>query len=144
MKVYIEKYDIKNVPMDALEHYTLEKKYKTNIYSEEGIFSIENQKIYKLIPVSDEDVETIYLNEYPSIPLLVDKSSHRKEEYSQIPPDHISEEIVQFIFRNSKVRLIVEERNYIPINLFFEIRKEESIDQIMIQREIGEFLFALK
>ena len=110
MKIYIANFTPKineNTLLKLEKLYNKVKNYK-DIYSQDGIFRIENNIIYKLIP-EDYPIENF---EYNNINFLLDKSKHifRKDIYC-IPYNHIVYNIQQIEYKfdsKSKISLILE------------------------------------
>ena len=141
MRVYIDNYNPKNISVKALEKFSMHKKSYTKIFSAEGIFILENKRMYKLIPVFDSKIEPFYLD---NIALLVDRSYTMREEHHQLPPKHIAKNMIQYEFKNSKVKLILEEYKSTIVQFYWELHSDESMENPMIQIEFSEFLSELK
>ena len=90
-----------------------------DIYSSDGIFRIQNDNIYQLIPQDKPIEKTIYNN----TEFIIDKSyfSFRNEIYC-IPIIHLefNIEYIEFKLNNkSKISLIIEKNNNIIIDTYF-------------------------
>ena len=156
MKIYIEEYNPKELlkKLDKLDdHYKKQINHIELISPSSGIFNIENKKVYKL-KANDKN-------------LLIDKSIVEKEQvYSQIPYDHYSINMTAYHYcvgTDSKLYLIIEGMyenknknitlttttnnlknkyyNFIPTNFYF--LTNEELDNIMIKKELNEFLSLL-
>jgi len=94
------------------------------IYSEEGIFRIQNNRIFKLIP---QDIAAECFN-YNNIEFIIDKSSYtfRKDIYS-IPYKHIFYDIEQFEYKlqNSDISLIVDYNKNKILDIYFYTKNEK-------------------
>ena len=161
-KVYIKNFN----PVCLKEKIELLNKYKINeknfieVISPDGIFQIENNRIYKLKPVDLEVKNETFENNT----LLFDKSYYEKEEvFSQIPYNNIERNITSLHYatsnttHNTFVELIVEGiyeevktisnsyDKYLyfkPVHFYFMIN--DSLDNILIKKELNVFLSILK
>ncbi len=133
MKIYLQNYK----PSDLFKHFTVLDKYflRENviqeIYSEEGMFRINGNKIYKLF-VTDKPV--IYMDK----DFIIDKSIISTREYYQIPTNHIANMITQYIYQTkSGIHMVVEgtfSKNkindkylgYEPNNFYFNVQSENE------------------
>lgn len=116
MKIYIKNFMPKNIDINTI---TPNVKHYRDIYSVDGIFRIQNDNIYKLIP---QDVTLENFN-YNNMEFIIDKSSYifRKNIYS-IPYEHISCYIEEFEYKldkKSMVSLVVKYRNREIFDLYF-------------------------
>ena len=141
MRVYIDNYNPKNISIKALEKFPMHKKSYTKIFSDEGMFVLENKRMYKLISISDSKIERFSIN---NIPLLIDRSYTMREEHHQLPPKHIAKNMIQYEFKNSKLKLILEEYKSTIVHFYWELHSDESMENPMIQIEFSEFLSELK
>ncbi len=117
-----------------------------NIYSNDGIFRIQNNIIYKLIP---QDVTLENFN-YNNTEFIIDKSSYifRKNIYT-IPYEHIShniEELEYKLHKNSLVSLIVHYHKNEIINIYFSTKnnlcinlKENIMEYISLINDIKQY-----
>ena len=145
-----------------LDDYFREKKETLHLYSEDGIFSIENAKIYKKVP-NDETIKIIKNGDFT---YYFDKSSFKKTNVlSQLPVQSIPVKRTQFTFCEStninktKVMLIIDgiyttpqenEKNgnignnydnFIVDEIYFVLKEE--IDNYLIKKELNVFLSML-
>ena len=155
MKIYIKNYNIKDIKkkLEPLHIYFVNEQKYIQFYSNEGIFIIENIKIFKL-NILDVKLEYYKLN---NVELVIDKSIVVKEICYQLPMNSINNNITTFYYqlhKKSKVKLIIEGisqtdiitdnyKNYIPTNFYFEISPEFEINNLFIKEEINEFLSLL-
>ena len=124
MRIYIENYDPKNITnimlSKKLEDYFRNKKSFIEIYSDEGIYNIENNKIYKLkYNNNNENIKKIINffkeKETARYNLIIDYSQIEKEECFQISTNHISRKIEIFKYslcEKSNIELIIK-GNYV-------------------------------
>ena len=108
-----------------------------NIYSNDGIFRIQNSIIYKLIP---QDVTTENFN-YNNTEFIIDKSSYifRKNIYS-IPYEHISCNVEQLEYKldkNSLVSLVVLYNKNEIIDIYFSTKNNLCIN---LKNNIMEYI----
>lgn len=87
MKIYIENYDIqKLLPLvDQFEKYVVNKNNAIQVYSEDGIFEIDENKIYKIDILKDKTTSVVHENKWD---LLIDESETAKIIANWLPLDH--------------------------------------------------------
>jgi hypothetical protein len=115
MKLYIENYDIQNLTkkIKNLDKYYKKTETYTEIFSEEGIYRINESTIYKLNNIEDYPIKKVN-NLSHNYSLLIDKSTFAKEEVFQVPYDtlqiSVERNIVAFTYsiNNSNLKLIIE------------------------------------
>ena len=117
MKIYIPDFKPNNIH-NAINLDNLDKKVfeYQDIYSEEGIFKIQNNIVSQLIP-TDIPIEKL---EYNNITFILDKSKYifRKDIYC-IPYNHIVYNIKRYEYKlNSKSKII--------LNIIMKIEKEKE------------------
>ena len=117
MKIYIPKRDIN---VNNLENYC---KYNNNfkiIYSNDGIFKINNNTINRL-NITDKSIESLTIN---GITLLIDKSNiSLTSNITTIPYSHKCIEINEIKFKEttkSTLSLVIHYNKNKIIDLFFE------------------------
>lgn len=164
-KIYIKDFDTASLrkKLSKLDEYYRNQETTVELVSPEGLFTIENNKLYKMKPVDKEIVE----REFEGFTLLFDNSYFDKEQiFSQIPYDHINLDIVKFYYgqellgKKSFLRLIVEgfyDNDYkkkigetikdkyfdfLPTNFYF--LANESFDNVLVKKELNVFLSMLK
>ena len=148
-----------------LDDYFREKKETFHLYSEDGIYSIENSKIYKKTP-TDETIKIIKNGDFT---YYFDKSSFKKTSVlSQLPVHAIPIKRTQFTFCEStninktKVMLVIDGiyttpqeigenvkngtignnyDNFIVDEIYFVLKEE--IDNYLIKKELNVFLSLL-
>ena len=144
------------------EYFRRTEKY-TEILSPDGIFSIENEKMYKLKPIDKE----IVTHSFENFELLLDNSYFEREiVLSQIPYDNItfayhrfyySQEpigkntflifVVEGVYENNNNNNKINDNkdkylNFTPTNFYFLMN--EKFDNILIKKELNVFLSILK
>ena len=144
MKIYLQNYK----PDDLFRHlveldkYFLRENVVQEIYSEEGMFHITNNKIYKL-NVTDKPILQLGND------LFVDTSAISTTESYQIPTNHIAIMTTQYIYQcKSGIQLVVDGTftqlgtantkylGYEPNNFYFIVQSEND--------DLGVFLSIIK
>lgn len=146
MKIYVEKFfpktinDVNLLYFESLIKNTTEYR---EFYSEEGIFRIQNETLYRLIPV-DEDIE--YL-EYRDKKFYIDKSKFIfKKDCFHIPYKHIGINLkkVEYKFNNRSlismnIIFFNESKSYSSIQDIYFLTNEKFLDT-NLKNEIHTFL----
>jgi hypothetical protein len=145
MKLYIDSY---HYNPNKLKIHLLKNKFKhdkfmsVEFYTNNGIYTIENNEMYKLVPM-DNPIELVTIH---GLDFIIDKSYYTKKPYYQLSPEHIIIKKNHYVFGNSKVTLVVEgdvttnEDDFVPTNFYFDTHSNNSIDDPMILNEFNEFL----
>ena len=142
MKYYIEGI----LPrFDKIQQFYKKTETTKMIYSNEGIFSVELNNIFKMIPV-DKPIKKI-TNYKKGVTILIDESYFEKQLlYSQIPFDHtyLEQSFKYYCLGNeerkdSNLYLVIEENN--PANYYFLAK--EKLDNLLIQEELTVFFSLL-
>lgn len=143
MKFYIEGI----IPcFDKIQQFYKKTEKTKMIYSKEGIFSIEINNIFKMIPV-DKPIQRIPNYYKKGLTILIDESYFEKQLlYSQIPFDHIiKEESFKYYClgneerKDSNLYLVIEENN--SKNYYFLAK--ENLNNQLIQEELTVFFSLL-
>jgi hypothetical protein len=161
-KIYIKDFDVASLrkKLGKLDEYFRNQEITVEMVSPEGLFTIENNKLFKLKPVDKEIVEC----EFDGFTLLFDNSYFEKEfVFSHVPYDHINIDVVKFYYgqenlgKKSFLRLVVEgfydncmkvdvSRDkyfgFLPTNFYF--LANESFDNVLVKKELNVFLSMLK
>lgn len=145
MKLYIDSY---HYNPNKLKIHLLKNKFKhdkctcVEFYTNNGIYIIENNEMYKLVPM-DNPVELVTIH---GLDFIIDKSYYTKKPHYQLSPEHIIIKKNHYVFSNSKLTLVVEgdvttdEDDFVPTNFYFDTHSNNSIDDPMILNEFNEFL----
>uniref|UniRef100_A0A6C0B0T7 Uncharacterized protein n=1 Tax=viral metagenome TaxID=1070528 RepID=A0A6C0B0T7_9ZZZZ len=130
-RVFIKDYTLQDVrkKMIILKKYIRREELFTEIISSEGIFSVDNNKLYKIEPV-DADITTYKVNETTT---LLDNSYTKRELiFSQIPFTHTYFERVRLSFtmqpenlKSAFLTLIIE-GNYADKNSYKETSNKDT------------------
>ena len=142
MKYYIEGI----LPrFDKIQQFYKKTETTKMIYSNEGIFSVELNNIFKMIPV-DKPIKKI-TNYKKGVTILIDESYFEKQLlYSQIPFDHtyLEQSFKYYCLGNeerkdSNLFLVIEDNN--PTNYYFLAK--ETLDNQLIEEELTVFFSLL-
>ena len=158
MKLYIENYNIKHFinNLKNLEKHESYQQSKSEIYSDEGIYYINDVHLYKCI-IEDGIIKTIP-NYYKDFTALTDNSKISYVEAFQIPFNHIIIHIIEFhyLLNNPKIMLVIKGKHDIDkldidshkyltfMDFYFEIHDTLDIHDKIVKKEISEFLSMLK
>lgn len=151
MKIYINNLNmvILNDLFELFKHYLIKNEIYTKLYTNEGIYRIENKKIY-LLHTCDKDIKIIN-NYYDNFTLIVDPSFFNKENVSSIHGDtHLLFQTKKYYFKidkNSVIQLVIKfcstDNAFIPNDIYFETDENIDINDSIIKKEIIEFLSVL-
>jgi hypothetical protein len=164
-KIYIKDFEIASLrkKLGKLDQYFRNQEITVELVSPDGLFTIENNKLYKLKPVDKEIIE----REFEGFTLLFDNSYFEREfTFSHVPYDHINLDVVKFYYgeellgKKSFLRVVVEGlyendntdkfgetkkdkySNFLPTNFYF--LANESFDNVLVKKELNVFLSMLK
>jgi len=152
MKIYIENYDINNLEtkIPALNKYcdNCENLQFLLVYSEDGIFKINENKLQKMNIITDK----VNRKQVPGF--IIDESKITYDNCNYLPYEHIFNKISQFIYKihdKSKLKLVIEgtyiEQNnnlkFVPNDFYFETIIEEQIYNSVIKDDLNVFLSLL-
>ena len=136
MKVYIENYSVQDIFSNIAK---FEKYYKSTntcaeIYTHDGIFTIEQNQVFKL-NVIDVDVTRVDN-------LIVDKSYYTKHAVYQLPSNHIVHMLTTMVYATLNFNLVVEgfskNNTFEPFNFYFDVSENLSLHHI--KNEIKLFI----
>jgi len=147
MKVFVDKYNMDKLvtQMQSLDQYYTKTKTRQRIYSADGMFVIENNKIYKSVIV---DVETTIHMKLGDFELIGDETTMTLEETHQIPSNHVMVQSTLLYYSQSpkaNVQLVIEgdskNSSFTPTDFYFEVSGD--IDNYLIKEELNIFLSQL-
>jgi hypothetical protein len=168
MKIYINHFNLEVLPelIKNLTEYRVKTEEYIHLYSNDGIYQIDQSTTIKLKPI-DHDI-SIYQNFYKDFTIIVDPSFYIVEKVVQIPPEHVSKKIKRDIFSihknsNSNSKLVIEtdipinqtrngfefltkkntENAEQPVDIYFELPNGSNIEDVLVKKEIIEFLSIL-
>ena len=135
MRIYISR-KLPKIPEDSnLIKYST--KYK-EIYSEEGIFRVQNDKLFQLLP-EDKVIESFSLN---NLEFMIDTGGMtQKKTVQTLPFNHITRDIEQIEYRlhnKSVVVLIILYNKSILVNEYFFVKKDSICN--IVKNEILEYI----
>ena len=156
MRIYIKNYNLNKLysKLKKLEEYLKDIHIFREIYSEEGIYQIDSNHIYKLF-INDKPIKQYdeYCND---LTLILDLSCIQKIKENQIPVDGIETCVKNMYYSlqtNSKIKLVIQfdnssiSSNENIINSYFEIndteKEEIDLDNYFIKNELNVFLSLL-
>lgn len=139
MKLYIPEYKLTDIKKDLIEKYLYKQQNINYIYSEEGIYKINANKIIKL-QIIDKNIENYKIN---NILCKIDNSIIIDEcEYYQIPFIHKYIKIEKNYYslrKNAIVELVLEFNKNKIHDFYFNIKNIND----NINEDILTFLFNL-
>jgi len=160
MKIYVKDIYPKKITRDKLiklEEYYSSTKEILEIFSEKGMYLVENSKVWKIIP-TNEKLFT-FVDSENNATFLIDETTIEKQASSQIPIDHSIIETTIFIYNGKNVRLLIEgyyKKNIMPktysdkyynflvTNFYFEPKNNNfEITNPFLKNEINVFLSLL-
>ena len=151
MRVYINHFnlDIINNISDIFKENLSKSETYIKLYTNEGIYRIEDKKIYSL-DAFDKDIK-ILENYHNNLTFIVDTSFYRKHISSCIyGTSHVPLEIKKYYYKMnpySEMQLVIkyisDTSKFIPNDIYFEFNKDVDINNLFIKKEIIEFLSVL-
>lgn len=151
MRIYIKNLNLEliNNIFDLFKEYLINTEIYIELYTNEGIYQIEDKKIYSL-DICDKDIKIVN-NYYENFTLIVDPSLfHKQVVYSVHGNTHSSFKIKKHYFKidkNSIIHLVIKyssnDDKFIPNDMYFETDTDIDINSIFIKNEINEFLSVL-
>ena len=154
MKIFIKDYSVQQ--MIALKKQRLLKKYHIRssefirILSEEGFFTITQNKLIQNVHLSDCHV----LLNYHQWTLLLDKSETRPQVAYQVPFNHTTLQVMCHYYsvnkkNNPLIQLVLEEtrdtdtNSYVVTDFYFETHKNLTDSDIINNVDLNVFLSLL-
>ena len=155
MKIYIENYNIENLSkkMKGLNKYLTNKTNVIEVYSDEGIFVIDQQNIYNVDYLDKPIKNGKYISETGTVfNMIIDTSETTRTIVNQLPPDNVimkTETHVYEINASSKTKLVViltlnkAINEYKPYDFYFDVSNDIDINSPIFKEDINVFLFHL-
>ena len=150
MKIYINNYNIDNLSkkLKGLNKYLISKTNSIEIYSDEGIYLVDENSMYN-ITYLDRPIQKI--NYTDDIEMSIDLSTTNSIIVNQLPSDNIILKLATYIYKicpRSKVKLIVnftltKNMEYKPYNFYFDVSDDIDINGPIFKEDINVFLFHL-
>jgi hypothetical protein len=140
MRIYIEEIKPTQITYDKLnklEQYFTEKKDIIEIFSEKGMYLVESNNIWKLVPTNERIIKVIE-NGYT---LLIDETRIEKNKCSQIQADHAFIKTTRFIYtvktqsnttKKSSLNFIIEGKYNEEITSESIINKMDKYSNFMV------------
>ena len=122
-----------------INKYQISSTEMVNIFSMDGMFSIDQKHIYKLNIVDDQNTHTITVNGYD---IVVDNTTITREIVNQIPADHLAipTNIQRFMMRpKSSITLVIEQSYGTMSNMYFET----NVNDLSTNDDVNMFLSLL-
>ena len=151
MKIYSENITLPKLhkKMKTLEKYLCDTKNKLTVYSIDGIFTIDENNIRKMIVLSDNSQKTIFFGN----DLLIEQTKIKYEKTNFIPNEHEVYTFIELTYilnPKSKIKLVIEgnydqtnTNNFIPNDFYFETQVEEELKNSVIKEDLNVFLSLL-
>ena len=150
MKIYINNYNIDNLSkkLKGLNGYLINKTNSIEIYSDEGIYLVDENNIYN-ITYLDRPIQKI--NYTDSIEMSIDLSTTNSIIVNQLPSDNIILKLATYTYKicpRSKVKLVInftlnKNMEYKPYNFYFDVSDDIDINGPIFKEDINVFLFHL-
>ena len=150
MKIYIDNYNIDNLSkkLKGLNGYLINKTNSIEIYSDEGIYLVDENNIYN-ITYLDRPIQKI--NYTDDVEMSIDLSTTNSIIVNQLPSDNIILKLATYTYKicpRSKVKLIInftlnKNMEYKPYNFYFDVLDDIDINGPIFKEDINVFLFHL-
>jgi len=160
MKIYVKDIFPKKITHDKLtklDEYYSTKKDILEIFSEKGMYLVENSKVWKLLPTNEKMVT--FVDSENNTTFLIDETTIEKQVAWQIPMNSETIETTIFIYNGKNLRLTIEGYykktklpktysdkyyNFIVTNFYFEPKNENlEMTNPFLKNEINVFLSLL-
>ena len=156
MKIYINNYNMVKITkkLKNIAKYLTNKKNYIEIYTDEGVYSVDQHNIYKFTYL-DKSIQTIEYNpnieNNPKFELLIDVSETKLDVVNHLPFNNLIVKMQTNTYKlksNSKTKLIVQfmlEQNmeYKLYNFYFVVSDDIDINSLSFKEDINVFLFHL-
>ena len=155
MKIYIDNYNITNLSkkMKGLNKYLTNKTNTIDVYSDEGVFSVDQQNIHKVTYLDKPIKKVKYINETNTIfELMIDSGEITSCIVNQLPPDNLIMKTETQVYQTSptsKVKLVIisllnrQLNEYKPHDFYFDVSNDIDINSPIFKEDINVFLFHL-
>ena len=160
MKLYIIDFNMKSLytKLHALDKYYADKKIIHEIYTDEGIYCVNDKNICKLY-ITDNNTTEIpnYIDDHN---VIIDYSTIQYKEQKQLPYEHLFLSTIEFHYHmshRSPIQLVIKGnydasidenpqdryKYFIPNDFYFEILDRIDVNGQMCKEEINELLSLL-
>lgn len=149
MRIYLENFNYQNINFNNLKKYNNELKEIIEIYTDNGLFLIDNKRIFSL-KYKDGLIEKCnnYIN---NINLILDKTIIKKNMnmVSHVPINNIQRKLKLYFFRlreKSPLKLVLTYENDIIVDMYFMLFETYAaysiadLNNFSIKEDIVEFL----
>jgi hypothetical protein len=160
MKIYINNFNIdilSSIMKSLAEHFVSCESY-IQIYSEDGLYQIDNSSIKKQ-KIIDKEIE-IFKEYYDDFTLIADPSHYTLEKVNKLPCNHIVSKVKRCFFTPDKklpIKLVIEGTaleetscnklsniyNMDPYDIYLEVGEYVNLNDELVKREIIVFLSLL-
>jgi hypothetical protein len=156
MKLYINNLNIEllsDIIKQLSDKYISSETY-IQIYSDEGIYRIDDDATIKKLICLDKDIK-IFKNYYNDFTLIADPSYYTTEIVNNVVPEHISTRMKRCFYEINKksfLRLVIESEvieetknnnNMRDNDIYFEVPNNIDINDALVKKEIIVFLSLL-
>jgi hypothetical protein len=142
MKLYFKNTEIKNIIKNELLKTSITN--KSMFYSNEGIFTIEKDNIYRIDYINDEIIN--YKNFLNHMDAISDNTLINKERVFQLPNKHHQHIYKEYVIKtapNAEIALVIEETNDIISDHYFLLNNNDIHNQF-IKDDIIKLLSYIK
>jgi hypothetical protein len=150
MKIYINNYNIDNLSkkLKGLNEYLINKTNSLEVYSDEGIYAVDENNIYNITYLDRPTKKVKYTDD---VEMIIDFSTTNSTIVNQLPSDNIILKLATYSYKicpRSKVKLIVnftlsKNMEYKPYNFYFDVSDDIDINGPIFKEDINVFLFHL-
>jgi hypothetical protein len=151
MKIYLPIFKINEIEPSLIKDYLVSSEKKELLWSEDGIFEIRNNRLYKKTII--DDFANDMVNDHnkmiiDNLAAVFDESSFDEEkEWYQIPPNHFNQKLIiqHYQINKSLLQMVIEyETSPTKQNMrdFYFILKNKS-DLENIKGDMNTFLLTL-
>jgi len=161
MRLYFIDFNMNHLhnKLRALDNYYVEKKIIHEIYSDEGMYRVNDKNICKLYVTDNYTIEIQnYIDDHN---IIIDYSTIQYKEQKQLPHEHILLSTIEFYYHashRSPIQLVItgnydpaidenthdRYKFFIPTDFYFEILDRIDVNGQMCKDEINELLSLLK
>ena len=140
MKIYLKYYTVSDIMkrISSFDKYHIGTNHYYEIFTEEGIFQVTNNAIFKMNTV---DAKIMNVKRADGHELIIDKTTINPTNYHQIPSYHIVSPVSSFIYqtRRGGPKLVIEGKygsqnfsyvnndkylGFAPSNFYFDVNSE--------------------
>ena len=151
MILFIENYNILKISkkLKHIEGLFINNVFKKEIYSDEGIFTIDKNNLYKITYVDGEI--TMMPNFIDNVNIIIDKSEETREIVNYLPFTNfiLNLETRYYVLNpQSKIKLVIDfiitdNMNPEPYNFYIDIPNIIDINSPVFKEDLNVFLFHL-